>query len=505
MSDEYDPDNFDWGDQEGIPLDDLGPDIIEQAIQAALNVHEEKYGWRFLKRTAVNEGAGRLFKVNYFMPNEGKEWFETNFPGYTFVWDGALSHHDHPVSNLCRELNEIEMVESFVRDNVQYIDLFGSGSRDARYKRNCINMFALKTPKDYIRYQNRGPRDFPYDLEKLCNRNTVVGKIENICITHALYYMTMADIGRIVNTSQKRRMRALVHRHKDTHGFLNGGEQEYWVSEKGVVTQVNVATGEKYEHPSLEALFHQGSAKTLAGGVAWTIRAAGGDSFIIDFVGCPNDICETFVPLNLLKPESWEKYTYNNVSVTKFLGWSWMSASTSRGEVVIEDLDLFNKLRRYVAGKERTPRLKTETMNQARRLCNKLDIISIHGGGAHEVPVASMADYVEVAFHVDMRHELETALSFHRDNEKMTGALNKFYSQGIVPKDMTVVTGTAVWTSKTFSDAAIRVINHVKNCNEISVQNYIKNNLPGEDLAILAVDYGPDEKIGAPWGWAIPL
>jgi len=499
MTDGYDPDAFDWGDGPGINLDDIAPDIVDQAVQAALDVQEEKYGWRYLKPSEVKESGGRLFKVKFFMPVDKRPWFEENFPGYTFVWDTALSHHDHPVANLCRELGELDMVEERVRNGDQWIDLFGNGKRDAKYKRNCINLYTLATPKDYIRYQKPGPRDFKYDIEKVCDRSHALGKIDHLTCTHALYYLTMDEVSRIVNVAPERRLSALVHRHSQTHGYLNQGEQEYWVDEFGKVTQVNVATGEKYTHPSLEALFHQGSAKGAYGGVAWTIRAAGGDAFIIDFVGCPNEICEVYKPLAFLKPETWEEYQYSNVSVKKFLGWTWMTASTQAGNIRIEDLDLFSKLRRYVAGKQRTPRLKTESMNYARRLCNKADIISIHGGGAHEIPVASMADYVEVAFYIDVKSELDAALSFHKDNAQMTGALNGYYEKGTVPKDFTVVTGVAVKSGKIFSDAAIKVINHVMDAQDITVSDYLRSNMPQGDLRNLMIDYGPEERVPGLW------
>jgi len=337
-------------------------------------------------------------------------------------------------------------------------------------------------------------------MDKLCDKNHFLGKINRVTCTHAAYYMTMEDVGRIVNTSRLRKLSVLIHRHKETHGFLNMDEQEYWVSEEGVVTQENVATGEKYTHPSLEALFHQQTAKTAAGGVAWTIRAGGGDSFFIDFVGCPNEICETYVPLRFLKPESWEEYSYSNVSVKKFLHWTWMSATTIEGTKRVEDIDLFSKLRRYVAGKQRTPRLKTETMNYARRLCNKADIIAIHGGGAHEIPVASMADYVEVSFYVDVKSELDSAISFHRENKQIVTALNAYYENGSTPKDFTLITGAAVKSGKTFSDAAIRVINHVRDLQYLEMDEYVSKNLPkGENRMLLepgGIDPGP---LPGPW------
>jgi hypothetical protein len=502
MADEYNPDTFDWGeDAPGIDLNDVGPNIVDEAIMAALAAHEEAYGWRFLKRSDRKEGAGRLYRCKFYMPEHGRLFFEENFPGYTFIWDGALGHHDHPVSNLCNELNEIEMVENLISSGEQWIDLFGNGNRDRKYKRKCVNMYTLATSKDYIRYQNTGPSDVLFDMDKLCDPNGVYGKMNHITITQALYYLSMEQIGRIVNVHSKRRIHALVHRHSKTRGELNSGEQEYFVDGNGVVTQWNVATGEKYTHPTLEPLFHQFNAKTSHGGVAWTVRAAGGDSYIIEFVGCPNNLCTDFVNVQKLKEQSWEEYEYNNISVQKFLHWTWMSASTSQGRVQIEDLELFSTLRRYVAGKQRTPRLKTETANLARRLCNKNDIISIHGGGSSDIPVASMTDYVEVAFYVDMRSELNIALSFHRENSKMATVLNKYYAEGQLPRDFSVLTGAAVVSARTISEAANSVMESLTRAQDVRLGDY--GEMPGYEDVRELIQNGADPGSTIPgpyWG-----
>jgi len=500
MADNYNPDDFDWSDDaQGVNLDDVGPDIVDQAVMAALEAHEESFGWRFLKRSDRKEGACRLFRSKYFVPKEKQEFLETNFPGYTFVWDGALGHHDHPVSNTCTELNEIEMVDPMVRSGETWIDLFGNGNRDRKYKRKCINMYTLATPKDYLRYQKRGSTDVPFDMDKLCDPSGAFGKIKRITCTHALYYLSMEQIGRIVNVHSERKFTALIHRHMKTRGELNAGEQEYSVDADGVVKQVNVATGEYYRHPTLEPLFHQFSARTSHGGVAWTVRAAGGDSFFVDFVGCPNEICTEFVNVQKLKEQSWEEYEYNSISVQKFLHWTWMSATTSTGRVAIEDLELFSTLRRYVAGKIRSPRLKTETMNYARRLCNKNDIIAIHGGGYSDIPVASMSDYVEVAYYIDAQSELDIALSFHKDNLKTVTALNKYYESGVVPRDFTAVTGAAIVSAKVISDAASGVLDRVVRAQEVRAADY--GMMPGHAEVQRFLDSGgdPGEKIPGPW------
>lgn len=499
--DEYDPENFDWGDDDipGLNIDAIGEDIVEQLIMTALDAHEGHYGWRYLRKTDRKEGAGRLFRVPYYMPEKDREFFEVEFPGYTFVWDGALGHHDHPVAHLCRELNELEMVDRLVTAGEQYIDLFGDGKRDSKYLRNCVVMYMLATAKDYLRYQKKTGNMIPFDMEKLCDPEGVLGKLNHVVLTHGLYYLKLEDIARIVNVHSGRRLHALIHRHSQTHGSLNNGEQEYWVDHNGVVTQKNVATGEYYRHPTLEPLFHQFSAKTRYGGLAWTVRKAGGDSFILEFVGCPNEVCGEFENIQALKTKSWEEYSYANISVQKFLHWTWMSASTAEGIVTIEDMDLFDKLRRYVAGKARTPRLKTETMNHARRLCNKDDIISLHGGGASGIRVASMKDYVEIAFRVDMKSELDIAISFHREDRKIIAALNNYYEKGEMPRDFTAITYAASVSARTVSDAASSILESIKEAQDVRLADY--GGMPGADLLPDQdeIGIGPGYRVPGPW------
>jgi len=264
-------------------------------------------------------------------------------------------------------------------------------------------------------------------------------EINEICLTHSLYYWGIEGVARWCNSGPKKRVRAMVHRHSQSHGFLNDGEQEYWVSEEGIVTQRNVDTGEPYSHPSMEALFHQFSCKTQWGGVAWTVTKMGGDTYQFTFVSCNGDACKEFVPLKFLAPETRTEWAFNNTTVKSFLGWTWMSVVRGTSKYLLEDCDLTDKLRRYIAGKPRNARMKSELMNYARRLTNKADIIAIHGGGAHEVLVGRMSDYVENAFYMDARHELEVALTYWRKNHTIIDALNCYYEQGKMPSDMTKV------------------------------------------------------------------
>jgi hypothetical protein len=440
----FDPDQFDWGSDEGISLDEIGnPDLGEHLMSAVLALHEDVFDWTYVKRSELRERAGRMYVCKIVMPEEHREWFEKEWPEYVFVWDKATRHHDHPVAHLCTELNEIEMTEDLVRDGTAYIDLFGNPGRDAKYRRKALTLYSLATAKDHLRYYNAGESAYVREIDwsKFWQGGYKAGdsEITEICITHALYYLSIADIGRWVNKSKRHRIRATVHRHAKSHGELNRGEQEYWVSESGDVLQKNTDTGEAYEHPSLEALFHQWSAKTQYGGVSWTAKKMGGDTYQLTFVGCAVELARDYVPLKFLRPETRVEWAFNDTHVRSFLGWTWMSTTKGDTKFLLEDCDLTDKLRRYIAGKPRNARMKSELMNYARRLTNKADIIAIHGGGAHEVLVGRMSDYVENAFYMDARHELEVAMSYFRKNATVIDALNTYYESGKMPLDMAKV------------------------------------------------------------------
>lgn len=439
---DYNPDNFDWGDDtEGIDLDGIGnPDILEDILTAALANHNENYDWTYVKRSELRERAGRMYTAKVVMPVEHRQWFEENWPEYVFVWDKATRHHDHPRAHLATELNEIEMTAQWVNDGTPYIDLFGNGHRDAKYKRKALVLYQKNSSKDYLRYFSASESMYMQELqwERLFSGGYKWGdqEINDLSLTHSLYYMSMDHLARWCNSGPKKRVRAMIHRHQHSHGELNAGEQEYWVSEDGVVTQRNCDTGEPYSHPSLEGLFHQFNAKTKYGGVAWTVTKMGGDTYQFEFVSCPNDLCGEYVPLKFLKPETRVEWAYNDTVVRGFLGWTWMTVTKGDRKYQLVDCDLTDKLRRYVAGKPRNARMKSELMNYARRLTNKADIIAIHGGGAHEVMVGRMSDYVENAFYCDARHELEVAMSYWRRNHVITDALTTYYETGKMPLDV---------------------------------------------------------------------
>jgi len=257
--------------------------------------------------------------------------------------------------------------------------------------------------------------------------------------THALYYMTLEDVALWLGGNPDAEFHAVAHRHGKTKGHINKGELQYKVDDDGIATQVNPVTGHSYSHRSLEPLFHTDSCRLFGGkiGLAWDINRLAGDNYHIKFVLCGVEKANNILdPWELIKKDR-EVFIRGDVTVYRCLGFEWYVYHSEDKQVLLDDVELYDRLRRTVAGKERSPRQKADLMSMCRRLANKNDIISIHQGFAHEVPPERMTDYVNAAFYADVKHELNVALMYHRENKEAVDALNKYIVEGRVPTDYT--------------------------------------------------------------------
>jgi hypothetical protein len=268
--------------------------------------------------------------------------------------------------------------------------------------------------------------------------------------THALYYMTLDQVASWMNGNPDAEFHCIVHRHNKSMGHLNAGELKYTTDSDGYVRQTNPLTGFTYTHRSIEPLFHTDSCRVIGGtkGLAWDINKLAGDTYHIKFVLCDVKVANDILDPWMLVKKDREVFVRGDVTVYRVLGFEWYVYHGSDGQTLLEDVELYDRLRRTIAGKERTPRAKSELMAMCRRLANKNDIISIHQGFAHEVPPERMADYVNAAFYADVKHELDVALLHHRENKEAVDALNRYYAEGITPPDYTNVAriGRAVAT-----------------------------------------------------------
>jgi len=424
MADEFDPDNFDWNDQPLGEADIAIHDVIRDAALQAINGPSPI---RYVRPTAHDQDRPRPIFVNrYALDSTQTAQLEETMRGWVVDHNQARLVHDHPLSHVFREVQEYEMVEPFAQE--AYIDMHGNPGRNAKYGRSAVTMGGMYTAKAHLRYyQKRGM--VPVDIDGIIAGNYTHSK--NVANTHALYYESLDTIGKLCKAGFM--YHALIHRHSEAHGFLNFGEQEYWVDMNGTVRQQNVKTGEEYSHPTCEPFFHQSTAITSHGGITWDIRQAGPDAYVLRFVAAPVSMCEKFRTLDKLASSDASVVVVDDVTVHSFLGYRWYTKGTGKAAVSLADADLLEKLRRYIAGRKRTPEQKENLMNYCRRNCNKNDVISVHSGYYHKIPAHMMVDYVNTAFYMDIKHELESAIYFEQKYSVMKIALNEWYEKGTLP------------------------------------------------------------------------
>jgi len=332
--------------------------------------------------------------------------------------------------------------------NEPFVDVWGNASRHRRLGHQGAKVVSSRVvPHDWFR--NRGCEEATTDVYAF-KEGGGHEKYRLFLSTHALYYMSLDQVASWMHGNMDAEFHCVVHRHDKSKGHLNKGELSYTTDADGYVRQTNPLTGFTYSHRSIEPLFHVDSCRVLGGkvGLTWDINKLAGDNYHVKFVLCDVDVANNIVDPWMLVKKDREVIVRGDVTVYRVLGFEWYVYHSDRGQTLLEDVELYDRLRRTISGKERTPRAKAELGAMCRRLANKTDIISIHQGFHHEVAPERMADYVNAAFYADVKHELEVAIAFHRENKGAVEALNKYYAEGIVPRDYTNVArvGRAVAT-----------------------------------------------------------
>jgi hypothetical protein len=442
----YDADLFDWEGGSGETSDQVEVSAVEQLIREALQVTTPvEDSW--LRPTAVDNDRARVtYNVPYALNEDQKEHMKELVGDIRTLTFNASAYHDHPISHSLTEISEDLVVRQF--GNEPFVDVWGNAGRHRRMGHTNSKVVSARTvPHDWFR--NRGMEEVVTDIHSF-KESGGHKKYRLFLATHALYYMSLDQVASWMNGNLEAEFHTIVHRHNKSKGHLNKGELSYTTDSEGYVRQVNPLTGFTYTHRSIEPLFHTDSCRVLGGkkGLTWDINKLAGDNYHIKFVLCDAEKANTiFDPYMLIKKER-EVYVRGDVTVYRVLGFEWYVYHGADGQILLEDVELYDRLRRTVAGKERTPRAKSDLMAMCRRLANKNDIISIHQGFAHEVPPERMADYVNAAFYADVKHELEVALLHHRENKTAVDALNKYYAEGVVPMDYTNIAkvGRAVAT-----------------------------------------------------------
>jgi hypothetical protein len=442
----YDINDFDWDGKDEAVADQCAVEDVETLIRTALTA-SERIGDSWIKPSAVDNDRARIaYNVPYSLTEDQKKNMQELVGDTRTITYNATGYHDHPLSHCCLEISEDVVVRKF--GNEPFVSVWGNQSRHRRMGHVGAKVVSNRNvPHDWLR--NRGVEENVTDIVAFTEARGHM-KYRLFLATHTLYYQTLEEVACWLGGNPDAEYYAIVHRHSKSSGHLNKGELKYSVNNDGYVTQENPLTGFKYSHRSIEPLFHTDSCRLFGGkvGLAWDINKLAGDNYVIKFVLTRPEVCNKILdPWDLVKNDK-EVFIRGDVTVYRALSFEWYIYHGQNGKRVLEDVELYDRLRRTIAGKERTPRAKSDLMAMCRRLANKNDIISIHQGFAHEVAPEAMTDYVNAAFYADVKHELEVALMYHRENKDAIDALNRFYVEGKAPIDCTLIAkvGRAVVT-----------------------------------------------------------
>lgn len=477
----YDANIFDWHDGSGTLSDQSSIHEVESLIREALQVTTAvEHSW--IKPSAVDNDRARIaYNVPYALTDQQKTHFQELVGDIRTITYNAVEYHDHPLSHCLTEISEDLVVKKFCDE--PFVSVWGNASRHRRLGHVGAKSVSTKmVPHDWFR--NRGMEEVVTQVDNFLDAGGHT-KYRLFLATHALYYMTLDQVASWMNGNMEAEFHCIVHRHNKSKGHLNKGELEYTTDSEGLVRQVNPKTGFSYTHRSIEPLFCVDSCKVLGGkvGLTWDINQLAGDNYHIKFVLCDVEKAKSLLDPWMLIKKDREVYTRGDVTVYRMLNFEWYVYHGAQGERLLEDVELYDRLRRTVAGKERTPRVKSELMAMCRRLANKNDIISIHQGFAHEVPPELMADYVNAAFYADVKHELEVALAYHRENKEAVRALNAYYQEGVVPLDLTSIAMVGRAVSSPFN----KLVGIIKNSHYGSLNRFL-----GDVPYAMTVQHVPD-------------
>lgn len=270
--------------------------------------------------------------------------------------------------------------------------------------------------------------------------------------------MNHRDIMHLVHSSPGSKILALIHTHTKTHGFLNGGEQEYWVK-GGIVKQRNVKTNTVYYHPNITPGFFSETKTSYAPmsskGFTWECHFVCEDTWIIEIAACDKaqklNVGPDYKKLFEAAEENEKGVVFNHfrtpVETPDVI-------PTKDGKFIkleCENLDLLEQLKLVAAGRDRTgkegQKLMVELIQTAKHLVRPGSLFPEAARMAMES--GRLGDYCVKAFIADVPHEtglfaamqlLEPILVAHTISKK--GKIPAVMSPlGMMQTFRTVVTG----------------------------------------------------------------
>jgi hypothetical protein len=369
--------------------------------------------------------------VSFALVKSMVEKLSKAFPGCFFV-SRSHNNHDHPYSHVVtqvgtRFLQRMIQPGQWVLDwygNPNSVDRFNGSQRPARTPKVMYALVAKACSADFIREVNKWgpPTDAEGDRYRTghSKRNLDWMQMFDVFqLIHTLYYVTCADLCEALhlpvnetrpNHSPRRKALALIHTHTKTHGFLNEGEQEYWVR-GNIVKQRNVSTNTTYCHPNITPFWFAENKQWYGDdgkGFTWECHFVCQDTWIIEIVPCNKDeFDDDFVntwedefELGVFDTPAERKASVKPVTVLP----------TKNGRFIELDVccePLFTDLRRYAIGKPRAGlegvQLMKDLITRGRNLVNPSSLFP--DKPAMDCPDGAIYDHCLSAFVTDLERE----------------------------------------------------------------------------------------------------
>lgn len=408
------------------------------------------------------EGAFRKVQViPYTLRAHQLAYLQKNFPN-TFFSVSKDHNHDHPIAHTETMIATRQAIDT-IPDGTAILDVFGNprsrdtfmGRRDLR-GRTMETVVSLTSEKDYLRQATKwGPQ---YDangairyhhlgLDDLLDAGNAdwLRQYGIFLFVHTGYYLPMDAVAYLLSLGERSVAKFIVHRHKDEQGKLFDGEVEY-VNRNEFVVQRNVATGERYVHPSLEWMFRSVTKvwRTQHGALVWTFKKVTDETWIIDIALCPNDLDERYTAYlrqyggdvnaacNRMNDESLMdiQHTYRlpsvpGAGVKSVGGIVYLEPQGTQVPIRLTNLSYYEYLSASMIGKPRNKATLHDLFALARREIALSS--SFPGSKRFEVQPDEVADHVVAAFLSGVDRETEL-LSVLRTADEATATLDKLSS-----------------------------------------------------------------------------
>jgi hypothetical protein len=387
--------------------------------------------------------------LNYALTKAMVLALSARFPGCFFV-SSDHHNHDHPIAHAVTHVGT-RFMQRMIRAGSKVLDVYGNpfasrafnkSQEKASNPKHCTALVNKSCPGDFIRAINKwGPWvDFEngglmYHVGNIREQAREWLREFNVFqMVHTLYYVSPAEISHLLSARRDSKILALIHSHTQAHGFLNDGEQEYWVK-GGIVKQRNVRTNSAYYHKDITPFWFReqksfnvndlpaGSNDGFGVSFTWELHFVCQDTWIVEIVPFfPDEIDVEAVDYRMLFEAAEEEerlsrkahhvQSHNVVEPVRVL-------PTSDGKFLsldVVNMELFSALRRKAAGRDRRGKrgqeLMRDLLSSAKHLIQPGALFP--GQDGLDCPDHLLFDHVVSAFVTDVCHETDVmkAVSF---------------------------------------------------------------------------------------------